>query len=459
MSRTSRFVRSLCAAAVIALVAPATTSQAAPAKPAPGRGSPPSKRGDFPFEKTMASEVRYVVGATLRVGDGTEVADAVIRIAGGRIDRVEGAAARGSIPDGADVIDATGKIVTPGFIAADTSLGLTEIGAEDSTNDRGRDSEHLVRAGHDVSTAINAESSLLPVAALSGVTSAAVTPSGGLLAGQVAWIDMVFGDHAGIVSAANIAQAGSIGQRYGGSRAATLAKLEQTLFDARFLRTRGAAYDRRQVRDLAAHPRDLAALNVVLDGRVPLVVHAHRASDMLAMIGLAQRYGVDLVVLGGTQAWKVADELAAADVTVIVQPSQNLPGGFDRLGARFDNAALLHAAGVRVGIARLGEAHNVRNVSQEAGLAVSYGLDPKAALTAITLNIARAYGMDADYGSVAAGKVANVVVWDGDPFELSSAPTAVLVRGRPVPMVSRQTLLRDRYLDLSRFARPPVDRR
>lgn len=467
MTNAKRMFLPSVVAATLGITSPggSVSAAAAPATGAPkSKGAKRAKRSKkspsrtFAFEKALVGETRYVVGATVWAGDGTEIKDAVIRIRNGRIDQV-GSGGKGSIPAGAEVIDATGKIVTPGFIAAATPLGLTEIGAESSTNDRGRDSEHPVRAGHDASRAINAESSLLPVAAIGGVTSAAVSPAGGLLSGQVSWIDVVYGDHLDIVSAAGVAQVGSVGQNVGGSRAATLAKLEQVLSDAQFYRSRAGAYDRRQVRELAAHPLDLAALTPVLDGRAPLVVQTHRASDMLALIGIADTYGLELVITGATQAWKVADALAAADVTVIVQPSQNLPGGFDRLGARFDNAALLHQAGVRVGIARIGEAHNVRNVRYEAGLAVSHGLDPKAALRAITLNIARAYRMDADYGTVSRGKVANLVIWDGDPFEFASAPAAVVIRGRAVPLVSRQTQLRDRYLDMSRFQQAPVDRR
>ena len=157
------------------------------------------------------------------------------------------------------------------------------------------------------------------------------------------------------------------------------------------------------------------------------------------------------MILGGAEAWKVARELAEAKATVVLQPTRNLPGSFDSLGARLDAAALLAAAGVNVAIACLDDAHNVRNMTQEAGIAVANGLPWETALRAITLEPARVYGMDASYGSVEVGKVANLVVWDGDPLELSSRPTHVLVRGRAIPMVSRQTLLRDRYRDLGKF--------
>ena len=126
------------------------------------------------------------------------------------------------------------------------------------------------------------------------------------------------------------------------------------------------------------------------------------------------------------------------------------PGSFDTLGARLDNAALLDAAGVTVAIAHF-DSHNARNITQEAGIAVANGLPADAALAAVTLNVARAYGMDRDYGTVAVGKVASLVVWDGaDPFELSTWAERVFVRGHELEMRSRQTELRDRYMDLER---------
>ena len=317
--------------------------------------------------------------------------------------------------------------------------------------DTERQDDKPVRAGYDAAVAVNADSSLIAVNAIDGVTSAAVTPVGGLVSGQVAWIDLAAGDHTGIVAKPRIAVHAHFGQSYEGSRAATFARLSEALDDAEFFAKRRTAYDRRQSRDLVAHPRDLSALLPVLDGQIPLVVEAHRASDLLALVDLAKTRGLRLVIVGATQGHEVADALAKGTVAVVVQPSQNLPGSLDRLGARRDNAAKLHAAGVRVGIAVLGEAHNVRNVSQEAGIAIAHGLPRQAALSAVTHNIAFAYGMDAHYGTVAAGKVANLAAYDDDPFELDNVPTRVWVRGRALSMRSRQTELRDRYLDLSRF--------
>ncbi|MGB1698776.1 MAG: amidohydrolase family protein, partial [Nannocystaceae bacterium] len=315
-----------------------------------------------------------------------------------------------------------------------------------STRDRSRADDSPIRAGYEPSSAINADSSLIQIQALEGVTSAAVAPAGGVLSGQVAWIDLLQGAHEEIVYAAGVAVDGRLGQAVAGSRAATIAMLRRTLEDARLLRGRSSAYERRQLRDLAADAADLEALFPVLDKKIPLTLRANRVSDLLAALKLAKDFDLRLVILGGAEGWKVREALADAGVTVIVQPSSNLPQSFDSLGSRLENAALLHAAGVTVGIAVLGDPHNVRNARQEAGIAASYGLPREVAVAAMTKHIAEAYGMEQSHGSLEPGKVANVVVWSGDPLELASWPEAVIIRGEQVPLVSRQSELRDRYL-------------
>jgi imidazolonepropionase-like amidohydrolase len=227
--------------------------------------------------------------------------------------------------------------------------------------------------------------------------------------------------------------------------------VRQALVDTRFLRARRADADRGQTRPLAGHPLDLAALGPVVDRKVPLTISADRAADIVALLQLAREQKIRLVIVGGAEAWKVRDQLAEARVPVVLQPTRNLPGSFSELGARNENAALLHEAGVELAIAVLGEPHNVRNVRQEAGIAVSYGLPYQAALAAITRNIAHIYGMDAKYGTIAPGRKANLVVWSGDPLELSSWPEQVMIHGKSIPSKSRQTQLRDRYMDLTKY--------
>lgn len=409
----------------------------------------PPARAPAPSKPDEQGASLIVTNAKIAVGDGTVLDDASLRIEKGRFVEVRSGviAARGDIP----VIDAGGKLITPGLIAADTQLGLVEIGLEGSTHDDVRNGPDAIKAGFEPSAAINADSTLLAVQALEGVTTAAVSPVGGLLSGQVAWIDLLSGRHGELVAADSIALAANFGQAHQGSRAASLAELRRAFEDAAWYRLNQKNYDRGQARELAAHPTDLRALWPVLDRQVPLVVRAHRASDLLALIELAQELDIRVTIVGAAEGWKVAEQLAEAKIPVIVQPTHNLPTSFDTLGARLDNAALLAAAGVEVGIATF-DSHNARNMTQEAGIAVANGLDPKLALSALTLHVAKAYGMDKDYGSIAVGKVASFVVWDGDdPLELSCWPTQVYVRGEAIEMKSRQTELRDRYRDLEQF--------
>ena len=392
------------------------------------------------------SQPVYIAGGTVHIGDGTIKINATVEIKDGKVVAVHDAYDLANIPPNARTIDATGKIVTPGLIGADTSLGLIEIELEASTRDQSRQDDSTIRAGFRPASAINADSSLLRVQAVEGVTTAAVAPSGGLLSGQVAWIDLLQGDHENIVHAPSIAIDGSLGQRVAGSRAEALDTLRRALEDAALLQKKAGAFERRQLRDLVAHPRDLEALFPVLDRTIPLTLSINRASDILAALTLASDFNIRLTILGGAEAWKVRAQLAKAGVVVVAQPSSNLPSSFESLGSRLENAAMLHAAGVKVGIAVLGDPHNTRNARQEAGIAASYGLPREVAVAAITRNIAAAYGMEDSHGTLSPGSVANVVVWSGDPLELSSWPSQVLIRGRAIPLVSRQSLLRDRYL-------------
>lgn len=394
---------------------------------------------------TPPSGPTVIQHAEVHDGRGHVLSDATVVMRNGRIAAVQ--TGEVAVPADAQVIDAKGQWLTPGLIGADTTLGLIEISLEDSTSDVGIDDDDPIHAAYDPAWAINTASSLIGVQAIDGMTSALVAPTGGLISGQATWLDLWEGRQDMIADSGLAIAAGFGNQVYGGSRAAALAKFVETLDDAAFYRTHKSNFDRGQSRDLAAHRRDLEALIPLLNGDIPLLARAHRVSDMLALVEIAKQYGFALVIIGGAQAWQIADELANAKATVIVQPSNNLPQSFDVFGARMDNAALLEAAGVNVGIAVLFDAHNQRNVTQEAGLAIAHGMDHEAALSAVTYRIAHAYNMSDDYGSIEVGKRANLVLWPGDPFEIVNVPTAVWIRGEAMPMESRQTRLRDRYID------------
>jgi len=191
----------------------------------------------------------------------------------------------------------------------------------------------------------------------------------------------------------------------------------------------------------------------LLAGRIPLIVAVNRASDIEAAIRLAEDFALRLVVLGGSEAWKVAPQLASARVPVMLDPLANLPGSFDRLGATLEDAARLQRAGVSVAFAS-SDGKNARNLTQSAGNAVAYGMNYDAALRAITVNPGRIFGIDRSYGTLKPGKLADVVVRSGDPLEVTSFADQVIIEGRIIPMTSRSTLLRDRYRSPDKSMRP-----
>ena len=204
---------------------------------------------------------------------------------------------------------------------------------------------------------------------------------------------------------------------------------------------------------------DLEALLGVLRGDVPLYVNVDRASDIAVLTNIVDRYGIRAIIVGGAESWLLAGELAAAGIPVVLAPQDILPGNFDRINARRETAAILVEAGVTIAFADgQSHTHNARNVTQSAGNAVAYGLSYDDALRAITIEPAEIFGVADRVGSIEAGKEADVVIWPDDPLELTSYPEQVFIKGNAVDMTSRQTLLRDRYLQMDSDD-PPAWRR
>jgi imidazolonepropionase-like amidohydrolase len=218
------------------------------------------------------------------------------------------------------------------------------------------------------------------------------------------------------------------------------------LQDARDYAANRAAFNAGQRRDYVRSRLDLEALQPVLKGEEPLLVQANRASDLLAAVRLGREFSVKIALLGAAEAWMVADDLAAAKVPVIVKPLTDIPS-FDSLGATLENAARLARAGGTLELATFDTA-NSRNLRQEAGNAIAYGLGRDVALEAVTLTPARVWGVADRVGSLDAGKDADVVVWSGDPFELSTWAEHVFIKGREMPKDTRQTELLKRYRTL-----------
>ncbi len=403
-----------------------------------------------------APSVYVIDNGLLWTGEGEPAAGTVVI----RDGRIVAAGPNAAAPAGATRIDAAGGIVTAGLVAAGTPIGLVEIGAEDSTRDSAPESTEgepadPVRAAFSAADGFNPRSTLIPVARMGGVTSALSTPVGGLVPGTSAWLDLRGDTPAEMIARPDAALHVSLNDSgvaaAGGAMPSALMRLRELFEDARLYARSRAAYDRRGLRELSISRLDLERVNEALAGRIPVVVKVSRAADILRVLELARQYRLRLVLAGVEEGWRVADEIAAADVPVMVHPLSNLPTSFSALGTRYDNAALLAAAGARVILttAMHHGAHDVRQLRQEAGNAVAWGMDRGAALRAVTVEPARVFGMDRDHGQLAPGQVANVVVWNGDPFELTTWATHVFVRGEPTPMTSRQERLFERYRDLS----------
>ena len=406
----------------------------------------------------QAETVAIVHAHILTMGKAGEIADGVVVIKDGVIASV----GAGPAPAGARVVNASGGIVTPGLIAVDTPLATVEIEGVEATGDTGTKNDRL-SAAFDVQYGLNPDSVLIPVARMEGVTDAVVTPAfqGGngrrdlLFAGQAAVIHLGGGlaDPLRRAEVAQLLELGETGAEHaGGSRAATMVLLRAMLADVR----RFAAHpdDFRTAADTYNLRReDLQALIPVVEGREPLVVTVHRASDILQVLSLAREQKLKLILDGAEEGWRVAPQIAAAGVPVMVWGSADRPVSFEQLGATLENAARLNAAGVTVILDNPPLFEGGRTPRYDAGRAVAHGLPYGAALAALTINPARVFGVADRIGSLEPGKDADLVVWTGDPLDTTGAPIAVFVHGVQEPLRSRDTDLRDRYLSQDTAAR------
>jgi imidazolonepropionase-like amidohydrolase len=355
-----------------------------------------------------------------------------------------------SVPQDAVRIDATGRWVTPGLVQTGSTIGLhlLDVGGQKETREDSLDG--AVKPSFNVAEAIDPAALTIPGARLEGITSSLAVPTTGLIPGQGVFYDLV-GERADslvalspAVMVVDFSESGK--PAAGGSRAGILKRLRQLLRDAQEYDRRREDFRRAQIQPLAAPAEDLEALRPVLRGELPVLAIANRRSDIDNALRLAREFSLRLVLWQAAEAWQLADEIARTKVPVVVEPLTNIPS-FDRPAPRLDNATLLRAAGVALVIAQRDDALD-RNLRFAAGNAVRNGLAWSDALRAVTLAPAEAAGVSDRYGSLEPGKVANVVVWSGDPFEFSTRAERVFIRGREVPPVSRQTELRERYRTL-----------
>jgi hypothetical protein len=366
-----------------------------------------------------------------------------ILVEGGRIAAV--GAGLGA-PAGATVIEAKGQPVTPGLFGGVSQAGLEEVNLEPSTYDAelrlaAPAWQHMWRPEFDVTPAFNSRSAVLPVMRIEGVSWSVIAPlaADSVVIGQGSAVTLDGRFDAALAGSSTLfVNWGSAAHdASGGSRAAQYMLFDQAIREVREPAGSTAA-------SLLLPEGREALASYLAGGRV--VFYVERASDIRGVIRYAKEHGMKPVIAGGSEAWVVAKELAEADVPVILNPLDSLPADFDRLGTRFDNAKLLHEAGVRIAISQSDSFH-LRKNRQLAGNAVAHGLPWEVALAAITSSPAEIFGIGAQRGRIEKGQAADLVLWSGDPLEVTTVAEQAWIAGQPVAMRSRQTELRDRYLE------------
>jgi imidazolonepropionase-like amidohydrolase len=391
-----------------------------------------------------------ITGGKVIIGDGSAPIDnATILIANGR---VVAAGIGVAVPAGTRTIDAKGKWVTPGIVAGFTRLGLAAVDAVDGANDTAANASPF-NASIDIAPAINGDVAAIAISRAAGVTRAIVSPETGnsIFAGQGAVIDTgTDTDPVTRAKAFQFVEFGEMGaRRSGGSRPALFANFRNALAEAK-AQAAGTLGDNALLRRA-----DAAALGGVVAGTTKLLIHVDSAPDILSVLALRKDFPLlNIVLVGATEGWRVAGQIAAAKVPVLASALNDLPDSFAQLAATQSNIGRMKAAGVEVAIGMIDDddTRQAQHVLQYAGNLVALkrvpgatGLSWNEAFAAITSKPATIIGMGAEIGSLKAGRRGDVVIWDGDPLELSTAATRVFIDGVEQNLTTRQTRLRDRY--------------
>jgi len=391
--------------------------------------------GNFLFSESILFK-----NASIYAGDGTEILeDHDLYVVDGKIFDI-----RKNIKASSDkVVEVDSKMITAGFISPFSHLGLIEINQIAATRD---DSSDVYTAGFSISQAFNPSSTLIPYNLNGGLTAAISAPSGSGLFSGLGSAFSLSGQRDSLLLK-DIALFGSI-EADGESKAANILLIEDTFDLARKFNE-----DSREIQEFGLpdsvkySKRDLLAIKRVLNNEIPLVISINRASDIITMIDFAKNQNIKLVIMGASEGWMVAKQLAESKIPVILEPINNLPTSFDRLGSRLENAALLNNAGVKILISYdEWETHNAYLSRQGAGIAVSYGLPWYEAINALTKNVSDTFNIP-NRGTLTIGHEADLIVWDADPLEVTSFPEQIYISGRLMSPHTRSLMLRDRYLN------------
>ena len=379
----------------------------------------------------------YLITNARLFGEGAKALKISLLIKDGRIAKVGPAI---TVTEDVKTIDAKGGIVTPGLMNSSTRLGSIELYSAKGTVDY-KGSSHNLGAAFDIQYGLNSNSMLLDVARTEGLARAVVLPDGadkthfaglGLLLHLREGSEILNKPRAMLV-----VEAGATGVD-NASRSAVWVTLRRALRDAR-KKAQKAKEDADEATEI---------VQSVLAGTIPLVIKASRESDIRQAISLGKDFKIRIVIVGGEEAWRVAPALAAQNIAVVINPFDILPATFDAIGARGENAAILHNAGVKIGFAvtSIFKSHNAGTAMRiSAGFAVSRGLDKQAALDAMTKNPAEIWGIAEEYGTLEVGKTADIVIWSGDPLEPLTVAKEIFIDGKLINIQSRQMKLRDKY--------------
>jgi len=347
------------------------------------------------------------------------------------------------------IIDAKEKIVTPGLIATDTEIGIVEIGALSVTRD---DSADMYKIGFSIYDAFNPNSTLIPWNRSNGVTTSLTIPQntsspiGGM--GSLFVLD----GKLNVTGVRDAAMVGQVGGSSSGSRSEHYAIIEDLLVMASSLSKKDLSSDS-DIYELIGewavasamelHPRDIKALFKIINDNVPLIMKSHRASDLLKLIEIKERFNLNMVIMGAQEAHLVKSELAEAGIPLIINPINNIPDSFDELASNIQMASRLEEAGIPI-MFNVSRSHNYHLIRQGAGVAVANGMSYGAAIKSLTSVPAETFGMS-DRGTLEVGKIADLIIWDEDPLEPSAMPEYVFISGENMDLTTRATRLTDRY--------------
>ena len=392
----------------------------------------------------VEAESTLIKNVTIYDGVKNEPFVGNVLIDGDKIKRVSSSNLQGDF-----VIDATGKILTPGMIATDTEIGIVEIGALSVTRD---DSSKMYKIGFSIYDAFNPNSTLIPWNRSNGITSTLTLPQntsspvGGL--GSYFVLDSKLQ----ISGTKDMVMIGRVGGSSSRSRAEHFAQIEDLLILAKSL-TKNDMDSDLELSDLIddwsvsdamnLHPRDLRALYNLVNNDLPLIMKSHRASDLLKLIELKDKYNLNMIIMGAQEAGLIAEEIAESKIPLIINPIHNIPGSFDELASNINMAKRLEDAGVEL-MFNAPRDHNYHLIRQGAGVAVANGMSYAGALKALTSTPANVFGINGR-GAIEAGKVADLIIWDADPLEPSSMPDYVFINGENIDLTTRSSRLRDRY--------------